>query len=155
MTSRHIKKRNREVAEAAKKVMKKPKEEMEKKGLKMSVTENGKEGTTKMIASCGFLEDVQNGKGSEGRSQRLSESGSKQRRLRRKSGSGKEVLSRILSVKANGTGVFQFEEVGVREAQELEFASRRLQGRCCHGRLFAGKSRNVRSMWLGSGAVGL
>ena len=48
---------NREVAEAAKKVMKKLKEEIEKKGLDMSVTENGKEGKSKMIASCGFLEN--------------------------------------------------------------------------------------------------
>ena len=30
---------------------------MEKKGLKLSVTENGKEGKSKMIASCGFLEN--------------------------------------------------------------------------------------------------
>ena len=29
---------------------------MEKKGLKLSVTENGKEGKSKMIASSGFLE---------------------------------------------------------------------------------------------------
>ena len=36
--------------------MKKQKEEVEKKGLKLSVTENGKEGKSKMIASCGFLE---------------------------------------------------------------------------------------------------
>ena len=58
MTSRHFLKRvNREVAEAAKKVMKKLKEEIEKKGFKLSVTENGKEGKSKMIASCGFLED--------------------------------------------------------------------------------------------------
>ena len=49
--------KNREVAEMAKKVMKKLKEEIEKKGLKLSVTENGKEGKSKMIASCGFLED--------------------------------------------------------------------------------------------------
>ena len=48
---------NREVAEAANKLMKKLKEEIEKKGLNMSVTENGKEGKSKMIASCGFLED--------------------------------------------------------------------------------------------------
>ena len=52
----------------AKKVMKKLKEEVEKKGLKLSVTEerkdsnrqrteDGKEGKSKMIASCGFLED--------------------------------------------------------------------------------------------------
>ena len=50
---------------------------------------------------------------------------------------------------------FQHEEVGVREAQELRFASRRLQGPSCYGRLLAGKSRQVGSMWLGSGAVGL
>ena len=43
-------------------------------------------------------------------------------------------------------------KVGVREAQELGFASRRLQGPCCYGRLLAGKSRQVGSMWLGSGA---
>ena len=48
---------NREVAEAAKKVMKKLKEELEKNGLKLSVTERGKEGKNKMIASCGFLEN--------------------------------------------------------------------------------------------------
>ena len=44
------------MAEMSKKVMKKLKEEVEKKGLKLSVTENGKEGKSKMIASCGFLE---------------------------------------------------------------------------------------------------
>ena len=38
------------------KVMKKLKEEVEKKGLKLSVTENGKEGKSKMT-SCGFLEN--------------------------------------------------------------------------------------------------
>ena len=47
--------RIREVAEMAKKVMKKLKKEVERKGLKMSVTEKGKEGKSKMIASCGFL----------------------------------------------------------------------------------------------------
>ena len=36
--------------------MKKLKEEVEKTGLKLSVTENGKEGKSNMIASCGFLE---------------------------------------------------------------------------------------------------
>ena len=45
------------MAEAAKKVMKKLKEEVEKTGLTMSVTENGKEGKSKMIVSCGFLEE--------------------------------------------------------------------------------------------------
>ena len=62
MKSRHFLKRvNREVAEAAKKVMKKLKEEIEKKGLKLSVTEHGKEGRkegrSKMIVSCGFLDN--------------------------------------------------------------------------------------------------
>ena len=41
----------------AKKEMKKLKEEAEEKGLKLSVTENGKEGKSMMIASCGYLED--------------------------------------------------------------------------------------------------
>ena len=48
--------RNKEVAEMGKKVMKKLREEAEKKGHKLSVTENGKEGKSKMLASCGFLE---------------------------------------------------------------------------------------------------
>ena len=43
---------NKEVAVIAKKVMKKLKEEVEKKGLKLSVPEK-----SKMIVSCGFLED--------------------------------------------------------------------------------------------------
>ena len=38
-------------------MMKKVKEEVEKKGLKFSVTENGEEGKNKMIASCRFLEN--------------------------------------------------------------------------------------------------
>ena len=41
----------------AKKVMRNLMEDVEKKGLKLSVTENGKEGKSKMIASCGFLEN--------------------------------------------------------------------------------------------------
>ena len=45
-----------EVAETAKKVTKKSKE-VERRGLKLSVTENGKEGKSNMIPSCGFLED--------------------------------------------------------------------------------------------------
>ena len=48
--------KNKEVAEMAMEVMKKTKEEVEQKGLKLSVTENGK-GKSKMVASCGFLED--------------------------------------------------------------------------------------------------
>ena len=49
--------KHRDIAEMAKKVVKKRKEEVQKKGLKMSATENGKEGQSKMIASCGFLEN--------------------------------------------------------------------------------------------------
>ena len=41
----------------AHKLMKKLKEEMEKKSLKLSVNENGKERKSKMIESCGFLEE--------------------------------------------------------------------------------------------------
>ena len=41
----------------AKKVMERLREELEKKGGNLSVNENGKEGKSKMIASCGFLED--------------------------------------------------------------------------------------------------
>ena len=41
----------------AKKVMKRPREEVENKGLKLSVIENGKEGQSKMIASRSFLEE--------------------------------------------------------------------------------------------------
>ena len=49
--------KNKVVAEMAKKVMKKLKEEVEKNGLKLFMTEDGKEGKSKMIASCGFLEN--------------------------------------------------------------------------------------------------
>ena len=45
ITSR-VKGRNKEVAVMAKKAMKKPKEEVEKKRLKLSVVENGKEGNS-------------------------------------------------------------------------------------------------------------
>ena len=48
--------KNKVVAELAKKVMKKLKNEVERKGLKVSVTEDGKEGKSKMIVSRGFLE---------------------------------------------------------------------------------------------------
>ena len=37
--------------------MKKLKDKVEKKDLILSVTENGEEGKSKMIASCGFLEN--------------------------------------------------------------------------------------------------
>ena len=49
--------RNKEVAEMAKKVMRKLKEEVEVKCIKLSVTGNGKEGKGEMIASCGYLEE--------------------------------------------------------------------------------------------------
>ena len=49
--------KNREVAEMARKVMKKLKEEVERTGLILSVTKDGKEGQSKMIASCCFLEN--------------------------------------------------------------------------------------------------
>ena len=52
-----VKDTQKDVAETAEKVMQKLKEEVEKKGLKLSVTETGKEGKSKMIASCGFLEN--------------------------------------------------------------------------------------------------
>ena len=48
--------KNKEVAELAKKVMRKFKEEVEKKGLKLSITEKRKEGKSTMVASCGYLE---------------------------------------------------------------------------------------------------
>ena len=48
----------KELAQTAKNnVMKKLKEEVEKKGLKLSVTENGEGGKSKMIASCGYWEE--------------------------------------------------------------------------------------------------
>ena len=49
---------NREVAEAAKKVTKKLKEELEKKkASNCQSPKMGKKGKSKMTASCGFLED--------------------------------------------------------------------------------------------------
>ena len=52
-----VKGRNKEIAEMVRKVMKKLREEVEKNGFKLSVTENGKEGKSKMIVSCGIFED--------------------------------------------------------------------------------------------------
>ena len=49
--------KNSEVVEMAKKVMKNLKEEVDRKGFKLSVTENGKEGKSKMITSCSFLDN--------------------------------------------------------------------------------------------------
>ena len=48
--------KNKVVAGMAKKVMKWLREEVARKGLKLPANENGKEGKSKMIASCGFLE---------------------------------------------------------------------------------------------------
>ena len=50
--------RKKVVAEMAKKVMKKLKEEVNRNVLKLSVTEDGMEGKSKMIASCGFMEEL-------------------------------------------------------------------------------------------------
>ena len=52
-----LKGRNKELVEMAGKVMRKLKEEVEEKGLKLSITETGKEGKSQMIASCGYLEE--------------------------------------------------------------------------------------------------
>ena len=49
--------KNKVVVEMTKKVMKKFKEEVERKGLKLSVTEDGKDRKSKMIVSCGLLEN--------------------------------------------------------------------------------------------------
>ena len=49
--------RNQDLVEKAGKVMRKLKEAVEEKGLKLSITENGKEDESKMIASCGHLEE--------------------------------------------------------------------------------------------------
>ena len=49
--------KNKEVAEMAKKVMRKLKEGVEKKDVKLSITDKEKEGKSKMVVSCRFLED--------------------------------------------------------------------------------------------------
>ena len=49
--------RNKEVAEMAKKVMKKPTEEAEKKASSFQSLKMARGGKSKMIASCGFLEN--------------------------------------------------------------------------------------------------
>ena len=41
----------------AEKVLKKSKREVEEKGLKLSITEGGKEGKRKVIASCRYLQE--------------------------------------------------------------------------------------------------
>ena len=52
-----VKGNNKEVVEMAKEVMKKLKEAVGKKGVNLSLTENGKEKKSKMIASRGFLDE--------------------------------------------------------------------------------------------------
>ena len=53
-----VKGKNQEVVEMANKGHGKAgRRSGEKKGIKLSVTENGKEGKSKMVASCGFLEN--------------------------------------------------------------------------------------------------
>ena len=49
--------RTRKWQKMAKKVIRKLKEEVGEKGFKLSIMEKVKEGKSKMIASCGFLED--------------------------------------------------------------------------------------------------
>ena len=53
ISQRLFRRENKVVVELANKVMKKF-QKVERKGLKLSVTEDGKEGKSKMIASCGF-----------------------------------------------------------------------------------------------------
>ena len=52
-----LKRRNKELVEMAKKVLKNSKKEVEEKGLKPSITEGGKEGKSKAITSCKYLEE--------------------------------------------------------------------------------------------------
>ena len=56
---------------------------------------------SKAQKSTGFF-NVENGRKPGGRFRRPSESGTNKRERRRKSGSGKELSSRTLSLKANG-----------------------------------------------------
>ena len=49
--------KSEEVAEMAKKVMKRLREEVEKNDIELCVNENGKGGKRNMIASCRFLEN--------------------------------------------------------------------------------------------------
>ena len=49
--------RNKELMEMAEKVLKNVKRELEEKGLKLSITEGGKEGKSKAMTSCRYLEE--------------------------------------------------------------------------------------------------
>ena len=90
----------------AKKVLEKLKEEVERKGLDLSVTENEKERKSKTIASCGFFEsEQQQGRRSDNGRQR----GNVGRRLENKSeevgstrtGEKEEVQAEILDYQKN------------------------------------------------------
>ena len=52
-----LKGRNKEMVEMADKVLRKLKKEVEENGLKLSVTENGKEGKSKMVTSRRYVEE--------------------------------------------------------------------------------------------------
>ena len=52
-----MKGRNKELVELAKNVLKKLKGEVEEKGLKLSITEGGKAGKSKVITSSRYLEE--------------------------------------------------------------------------------------------------
>ena len=52
-----LKRRNKELVEMAEKVLKKLKKEVEEKALKLSITEGWKEGKSKAITSCKYLEE--------------------------------------------------------------------------------------------------
>ena len=52
-----LKGRNKELAELVEEVLKKLKKEVEEKGLRLSITEGGREGKNKVIASCKYLEE--------------------------------------------------------------------------------------------------
>ena len=48
---------DKELVEMAEKVLEKLKREVAKKGLKLSITEGGKQGKSKVITSCRYLEE--------------------------------------------------------------------------------------------------
>ena len=89
--------------------------------------------------STGFT-TVQNGTKSGVRFQRPSESGSKKRERRRKSGSGKRgIVTHPLSESQWTSGYFSMTKSESKKAQKLVHASGRLEGPCGHRRLLAGE----------------
>ena len=52
-----LKRRNKEFAELAERVLEKLKKEVEKKGLELPITEGSKEDKNKVIAPCRYLEE--------------------------------------------------------------------------------------------------